>query len=166
MANLDSLQPKWAPRLLSLLRIVAAFLLMQHGAQKVLGVLLPTPAPGAPSAQGTFLLLSLRGIAGILELGGGLFLLLGLFTRPVALILSGLLAVAYFLSHAPQNFWPILNRGELAVLYSFVFLYLAAAGGGTWSIDRLLERRNGRSQSALAQANDNSGAPSRAQLNY
>jgi putative oxidoreductase len=150
MANLDSFQTTWAPRLLSLLRIVAAFLLMQHGAQKVFGVLLPTPAPGAPSSHGTFTLLSLRGIAGILELGGGLFLLLGLFTRPVAFILSGLLAVAYFLSHAPQGFWPILNRGELAALYSFVFLYLSVAGGGSWSIDRLLQRNNGRSHSALA----------------
>jgi len=145
MANLDSFQTKWAPRLLSLLRIVAAFLLMQHGAQKVFGALLPTPAPGAPSSPGIFTLLSLRGIAGILELGGGLLLLLGLFTRPVAFILSGLLAVAYFLSHAPQGFWPILNRGELAALYSFVFLYLSVAGGGPWSIDRLLQRSKERS---------------------
>lgn len=149
MANLDSFQTKWAPRLLSLLRIVAAFLLMQHGLQKVFGVLVPTPAPGAPSSHGTFTLLSLRGTAGILELGGGLFLLLGLFTRPVAFILSGLLAVAYFLSHAPQGFWPILNRGELAALYSFVFLYLSAAGGGSWSIDYLLQRNAGRSHPAL-----------------
>jgi putative oxidoreductase len=145
MVNLDSFQSKWAPRLLSLLRIVAAFLLMQHGLQKVFGVLVPTPAPGAPSSHGTFLLFSLRGIAGILELGGGLFVLLGLFTRPAAFILSGLMAAAYFMSHAPQGFWPILNRGELAALYSFVFLYLAVAGGGSWSIDRLLQRSNGRS---------------------
>src|SRR5215210_9184200 len=145
MVNLDSFQSKWAPRLLSLLRIVAAFLLMQHGAQKVLGVLIPTPAPGAPSSHGTFSLLSLMGVAGILEFLGGLFVLLGLFTRPAAFILSGLLAVAYFLSHAPQGFWPILNRGELAALYSFIFLYLAVAGGGAWSIDRLLQRSNGRS---------------------
>jgi putative oxidoreductase len=138
--NLDSFYSKWAPRLLSVLRIVAAFLLMQHGLQKVFGVLVPTPAPGAPSSHGTFSLLSLRGVAGVLELFGGLFLLLGLFTRSVAFILSGLLAVAYFMSHAPGGFWPILNRGELAALYSFVFLYMAVAGGGEWSLDRLLRR--------------------------
>jgi putative oxidoreductase len=141
MANLDSFQAKWAPRVLSILRIVAAFLLLQHGLQKVFGVLVPTPAPGAPSSHGTFSMLSLTGVAGILEFFGGLLVLLGLFTRPVAFILSGLLAVAYFLSHAPGGFWPILNRGELAAIYSFVFLYLAVAGGGEWSLDRLLQRR-------------------------
>jgi putative oxidoreductase len=140
MANSDSFQKKWAPRLLSVLRIVAAFLLLQHGLQKVFGVLVPTPAPGAPSSHGTFTFFSLMGVAGILEFMGGLLILLGLFTRPAAFILSGLLAVAYFKSHAPGGFWPILNRGELAALYSFVFLYLAAAGGGEWSLDRLLRR--------------------------
>ena len=76
----------------------------------------------------------------MLELFGGLFLLLGIFTRPVAFLLSGEMAVAYFMSHAPRGFWPILNRGELAALYSFVFLYLAAAGGGPWSLDRFWRR--------------------------
>ena len=76
----------------------------------------------------------------MLEFFGGLLLFVGLFTRPVAFILSGLLAVAYFMAHAPGGFWPILNRGELAVLYSFVFLYLSVAGGGEWSLDRLLRR--------------------------
>lgn len=136
----DSFSKTWAPRVLSVLRMIAAFLLMQHGLQKVFGVLVPTPAPGAPSSHGTFQLLSLTGVAGILEFGGGVLLFLGLFTRPVAFILSGLLAVAYFMSHAPGGFWPILNRGELAALYSFVFLYLAVAGGGDWSLDRLLRR--------------------------
>jgi putative oxidoreductase len=140
MTNSDSFYSKWTPRVLSVLRIVAALLLMQHGAQKVFGVLVPTPAPGAPSSHGTFSLLSLMGVAGVLEFFGGLLLLLGLFTRPVAFILSGLLAVAYFMSHAPGNFWPILNRGELAALYSFVFLFLSVAGGGEWSLDRLLRR--------------------------
>jgi putative oxidoreductase len=138
MASTDSFQSKWAPRLLSVLRIVAGFLLMQHGLQKVFGVLVPTPAPGTPSSHGTFTLLSLMGVAGILELLGGLLILLGAFTRPVAFILSGLLAVAYFKSHAPGGFWPILNRGELAALYSFIFLYMAVAGGGKWSLDNLL----------------------------
>ena len=140
MSNSDLFYSKWVPRLLSVLRIVAAFLLMQHGAQKVFGLLVPTPAPGAPSSHGTFSLLSLRGVAGVLELFGGLLLFLGLFTRPVAFVLSGLLAVAYFMSHAPAGFWPILNKGELAALYSFVFLFLSVAGGGEWSLDRLLGR--------------------------
>ncbi|HYE14944.1 MAG TPA: DoxX family protein [Pyrinomonadaceae bacterium] len=133
MANLDSFQSKWGPRLLSVLRIVAGFLLMQHGMQKLLG--LPAPMP-----TGTVPLLSLFGFVGVLELGGGLLLLLGLFTRPVAFILSGLMAAAYFMAHAPQGFWPLLNQGELAALYSFVFLYLAVAGGGPWALDRLLRR--------------------------
>jgi putative oxidoreductase len=133
MANLDSFQSKWGPRLLSVLRIVAGFLLMQHGMQKLLG--LPAPMP-----TGTVPLLSLFGFVGVLELGGGLLLLLGLFTRPVAFVLSGLLAAAYFMAHAPQGFWPLLNQGELAALYSFVFLYLAVAGGGVWALDRLLRR--------------------------
>lgn len=140
MGKLESFYSAWAPRLLSVLRIIAAFLLMQHGAQKVFGLLRPPGQPGAPQSHGEFVLLSLPGIAGVLEFFGGALLLLGLFTRPVAFILSGLLAVAYFMSHAPGGFWPILNRGELAALYSFVFLYLAAAGGGAWSLDRLLGR--------------------------
>jgi putative oxidoreductase len=133
MANLDSFYVKWAPRVLSVLRIVAGFLLMQHGMQKLLG--LPAPMP-----TGTVPLLSLFGFVGVLELGGGLLLLLGLFTRPVAFVLSGFLAAAYFMAHAPQGFWPLLNKGELAALYSFVFLYLAVAGGGAWALDRLLRR--------------------------
>jgi putative oxidoreductase len=127
MANLDSFYDVWWPRLLSMLRIVVAFLMMQHGAQKLFGY------PGA--GQGTPPLMSLLGFVGILEFFGGLLLLLGLFTRPVAFILSGLMAVAYFMVHAPQGFWPVLNKGELAALYCFVFLYLAVAGGGSWSVD-------------------------------
>ena len=89
-----------------------------------------------------FDLMTLRGISAILETFGGGLLLLGLFTRPVALILSGHMAFAYFMAHTPQNFWPILNRGELAIAFSFVFLYLAAAGGGPWSLDHALRRGN------------------------
>lgn len=129
MENLDNSQTTWAARLLSVLRIVAALLIMQHGAQKLFGF----PAGPQPSPRPA--LMSMIGLAGILEFFGGLLLLVGLFTRPVAFILSGLLAVAYFMAHAPQGFWPVLNRGELAALYSFVFLYLAFAGGGPWSID-------------------------------
>ena len=133
MANQNSFFSQWTPRLLSVLRIVAALLLMQHGAQKLFGFLAQPQAP----RPGLF---SMIGVAGVLEFFGGLLLLIGLFTRPVAFILSGMLAVAYFMVHAPQGFWPILNRGELAALYSFLFLYLAVAGGGAWSIDRLWRR--------------------------
>ncbi|HEY0378445.1 MAG TPA: DoxX family protein [Pyrinomonadaceae bacterium] len=140
MANSDSFYSTWAPRVLSILRLLAGFLLMQHGLQKIFGVLLPPAPAGAPQEHGTFQLLSLVGVSGILELVGGALLLVGLFTRPVAFILSGLMAVAYFMVHAPGGFWPILNRGELAVIYSFVYLYFAVAGGGAWSLDRLLRR--------------------------
>ncbi len=140
MANLDSFTARWTPRLLSVLRIITAFLFMAHGAQKVFGWLTPPPAPGSPPPA-PFNPLSMVGVAGILEFFGGLLLLLGLFTRPVAFVLSGLMAVAYFMAHAPQGFWPVLNRGELAALYSFVFLFLAVAGGGTWSLDNLIWRR-------------------------
>jgi putative oxidoreductase len=124
----------WSLRLLSVLRFVTAFLFMSHGLQKVLEFPVPRPTPVD--------LASLSGIAGILELFGGALLLIGLFTRPVAFLLSGEMAVAYFYAHAPQGFWPLLNRGELAALYSFVFLYLAAAGAGPWSVDALLRRRS------------------------
>lgn len=136
MAEYNSFFVTWAPRLLSVLRIIAAFLLMQHGAQKLFGV------PAGPQPRPTPPLLSMMGFVGVLEFFGGLLLLLGLFTRPVAFILSGLLAVAYFKAHAPGGFWPALNGGELAALYSFVFLYLAAAGGGPWSLDHLWRRRS------------------------
>ena len=126
---------KWTPRLLSVLRIVAGFLFIAHGAQKLFGFLAP---PGAPSPP----LMSQIGIGGVLEFFGGLLLLLGLFTRPVAFILSGMMAVAYFQMHAPGGFGPLQNRGELAVLYCFLFLFFAVAGGGEWSLDRLLRRRD------------------------
>lgn len=134
MADLNSFYASWTPRLLSVLRIITAFLFIAHGAQKLFGFLAP---PGAQTPP----LFGLIGIGGILEFFGGLLLLVGLFTRPVAFILSGLMAVAYFMEHAPQGFWPLQNKGELAVLYCFVFLYLSVAGGGEWSLDRLLRRR-------------------------
>src|SRR5918999_809209 len=119
MADVRATAGRWAPILLSVLRIVAALLWMQPGAQKVLGALPPPPPPGAPPAPPfAFNPLTTMGIGGILEFFGGLLLLLGLFTRPVAFILSGMMAVAYFVAHAPGGFWPILNRGELAALYS------------------------------------------------
>lgn len=134
MFGIESLYKRWPLRLLSILRVVTAFLFMEHGAQKLFGVPGPDKAPVE--------LFSLIGMAGVLEFFGGLLVLLGLFTRPVAFLLSGQMAVAYFMAHAPKGFWPILNKGELAVLYCFVFLYLAAAGGGSWSVDRLLRKRD------------------------
>ena len=133
---------RWEPQALSVLRIVSGFLILQHGLQKVFGLLAPPARPGAPPFQ-TPPLASLAGVSGLLELVGGVLHLLGLFTRPTAFVMSGLLAVAYFMAHAPAGFWPILNRGELAALYSFVFLYLFVAGGGPWSVDYCL-RRGGR----------------------
>ena len=120
----------WHPRLLGLLRIITGFLYLQHGTAKLFG------APHVAMFDG-LQVMSLMGVAGILELVGGALLLLGLFTRPVAFILSGQMAAAYFMAHAPQGFLPILNGGELAVLYSFIFLYFAAAGGGAFSLDAL-----------------------------
>ena len=123
------------------LRVVAGLMLMQHGAQKFFGLLL---SPGAPAFKGPPALFSQMWWAGSLELVGGMALAFGLFTRPVAFVLSGLMASAYFLSHAPNGFWPILNRGELAALYCFVFLMFAAMGGGRYSLDRLLHRSQQR----------------------
>jgi putative oxidoreductase len=124
---------RWAPYLLSVLRIVAAFLFIAHGTQKLFGW--PSTEP-----QQTVPLFSLMGLAGVLETFGGLLLLLGLFTRPVAFVLAGEMAVAYFKAHAPNGFWPLLNRGEVPVLLSFLFLYLAAVGGGVWSLDAVRSR--------------------------
>jgi putative oxidoreductase len=129
----DAFVSTWSSRVLSVLRIVAGFMFMSHGMRKILGF----PVAQPPS----FHLWSLSGVAGILELVGGALLLLGLFARPVAFILSGEMAFAYFLAHAPHGFWPLVNRGELSVLYCFVFLYFAVAGGGAWSLDRWLGRR-------------------------
>ena len=120
----------YTPRALSLLRIVTAFLFVQHGTAKLFG------APHVAMFDG-LQPMSLIGAAGALELVGGALMLIGLFTRPVAFVLSGFMAVAYFMAHASQGhvLTPILNEGELAVLFCFVFLFLSAAGGGTWSVD-------------------------------
>ena len=120
----------WNPRLLGLLRIIVGFLYIQHGTAKLFG------APHVAMFDG-LQLFSLMGAAGVLELAGGALLLLGLFTRPVAFILSGQMAAAYFMAHAPAGFLPILNGGEMAVMYCFTFLYFAAAGAGAYSLDGL-----------------------------
>jgi putative oxidoreductase len=132
--NLDAIAAAWAPRLLSVLRIMAGLLLMQHGTAKHLKFPFVQNMANLPS-------MSLPGIAGILELVGGVLLVIGLFTRTTAFILSGMTAVAYFIAHAPRGFYPILNGGELAALYCFAFLYLAAAGPGPWSLDAALRKK-------------------------
>ena len=134
MSKMDTLFVDWSPSMLSVLRIVTAFLFIQHGSMKLLGF------PPSEAFAG-LKLFSLIGFAGALELFGGLLVLLGVFTRPVAFILSGEMAFAYFMAHAPHGFSPILNRGELSVIYCFVFLYLAVAGGGVWSVDHIVRRR-------------------------
>ena len=118
---------QWSPLALSILRIVVGLLFLEHGTQKILDF--------PPSLHGNPALLSLQGVQGIIELVGGVLILIGLFTRPVAFVLSGDMAAAYFMSHAPKDFYPMLNGGDAAILYCFVFLYLVFAGGGRWSID-------------------------------
>jgi putative oxidoreductase len=128
-----SWQAVWAPRVLSILRIVSGLTFMEHGTQKWLNF----PPLGKAAPQ----FLSMSGFGGMLELVGGCLLVLGLFTRPVAFLLSGEMAIAYWMSHAPRAFFPVLNGGDAAILYCFIFLYLAVAGGGAWSLDRLLRNR-------------------------
>lgn len=124
---------KWTPYLLGLLRIITGFLFLQHGSAKLFGM------PHIAMFDG-LQLISLMSLAGILELVGGTLILIGLFTRPTAFVLSGQMAVAYFMAHASNGFLPILNQGELAVLYSFVFLYFSVAGAGAFSVDRMLKK--------------------------
>jgi putative oxidoreductase len=124
---------RWAPRLLSVLRIVAALLYLLHGTSKLFGV--PPTASGA-----TVHLASRLGAAGLIEVVGGALILLGLFTRPVAFVCAGEMAFAYFLAHAPRGLVPLQNQGELPILFCFIFLYLAAAGAGAWSVDAMRRR--------------------------
>ena len=126
-AELDNVFSAWSPRLLSVLRIATSLLFLQHATAKLFGF------PHVAYFD-NLTLASLLGVAGLIELVGGALVLVGLFTGPVAFILSGQMAVAYFMAHAPQGFFPLLNQ---AALYCFVFLYLAAAGGGAWSVDEL-----------------------------
>ncbi len=128
MASIEATCQTWAPRLLSLLRIVVGLLFIEHGTSKFFAF----PSGGE---TGTVTLFSLLGASGVLELVGGILLTLGLFARITAFILSGEMAFAYFIAHAPYSFFPLINRGEPAVVYCFLFLYMAAAGPGPWSID-------------------------------
>lgn len=118
----------WAPRALAALRIVAGLLFLAHGVVKLFGF----PEGAEPGQQ---VLFTLFGIGAVLELVGGTLLIVGLFTRPTAFILSGMMAVAYFMFHAPASLYPVLNGGDAAILFSFIFLYLSAAGPGAWSLD-------------------------------
>lgn len=123
----------WTPRALSILRIVTGLLIIEHGMAKYLGF------PAVP-ALANVQPLSMPGIGGMLELVGGALLILGLFTQPVAFLLSGEMAVAYFMVHAPRSFYPLLNGGSLAIMYCFACLYLSTAGGGPWSVDATMKR--------------------------
>lgn len=126
--NSTIIPASFAPQLLSILRIMTGLLFFAHGSAKLLGF---PQVDMFNDAQ----LLSMTGFTGILELVGGLLVAIGLFTRYAAFVLSGMMAVAYFMAHAPQGFHPILNQGELAIMFCFVFLYLAAAGPGPLSVD-------------------------------
>jgi putative oxidoreductase len=132
MSDLIKLQSEWEPRVLSILRIVVGLLFMEHGLAKLFGF--PTAALHPAMFQ-------LLWFAGVIEAGGGLLLALGLFTSPVAFIMSGEMAVAYFYSHAARNFFPLINGGDAAILYCFIFFYIFVAGGGAWSMDRLRSPR-------------------------
>ncbi|TAJ73258.1 MAG: DoxX family protein [Phenylobacterium sp.] len=124
----------WAPRVLSLLRVVAALLFMEHGLMKLFHF--PAAQPGAPDPLPTLLL-----AAAWIEVVGGGLIALGLFTRAAAFICSGQMAAAYFMAHGSQGFWPALNGGEAAILFCFIFLYLVFAGPGVWSLDTAVRKR-------------------------
>jgi putative oxidoreductase len=123
----------WQPKILSVLRFFAGFLMLWHGSQKLFNF----PASEYGAAKDPFMI-----FAGVLEFGGGLLIALGLFTRWSAFLLSGTMAVAYWMAHGTSAFLPIQNKGELAVLYCFVYLYLFFAGGGSWSLDNLLKKKD------------------------
>jgi len=129
----DSLRTTWSPRLLSILRIMVGLLFMQHGLSKYFGF--PAPSPAA------FHVMGILGLAGLIEALCGALVAVGLFTRGAAFIASGEMAVAYFMAHFPKSFFPLVNGGDAAVLYCFIFLFIALEGAGPWSIDALRSRR-------------------------
>jgi putative oxidoreductase len=130
MPNLDA----WAPRALSVLRIITALLFMEHGLMKL--VHFPAPQPGVPEPLPAILVL-----AAWIEILGGTLVTLGLFTRIAAFVCAGEMAVAYFVAHAPKSPWPAVNQGDPAILYCFIFLYLVFAGPGYWSLDAVIRKR-------------------------
>lgn len=125
----------WEPRILSIVRLIVGLLFMEHGTAKLLGFPPGTIAP---------VMFSLLWFAGVIEMLGGACIAVGLYTRSTAFLSSGEMAVGYFHSHAPHDFFPVLNRGDAAILFCFIFLYFAVAGGGSWSLDRLLGRDRAR----------------------
>lgn len=125
----------WAPEMLSVVRIISGVLFLSHGAQKLFGAL------AGPEGRHPVALVSLMGLAGVIELGGGTLIAVGLFTRAAAFLAAGEMAVAYFMVHLPNGPWPILNHGELPILFCLIWLYLVAAGPGPWSLDAMLSRR-------------------------
>ena len=135
MSVYQSSPSPWSDRMLAILRIVAGLVFISAGTMKLFGF------PHSPVQMPPFTLLSEIGIAGILETFGGLLIVVGLLTRPVAFVLAGEMAVAYFQFHFPQSFYPTVSNGVPAVLYCFLFLYLAVAGGGAWSLDSAISRR-------------------------
>lgn len=139
--KIDEHAARMAPYALSILRIMTALLFLEHGMSKLFGF----PPVGHPSAMFT-----MHWFAGTIECVGGALVLLGLFTRASAFILSGEMAFAYFISHAPNSFFPILNRGDAAILFCFIFLYLAFAGAGVWSLDAWWHARRGAGRQASA----------------
>ena len=134
---MTNLSTSWAGPMLSLLRVMSGLLFLEHGTQKFLSF---PPGERAGSGLG---LADAGAWAGTIELVAGLLIAIGLFTRPAAFIASGTMAVAYFMAHAPQNFFPVNNMGDAAILYCFVFLYLAFAGAGPWSLDAARLRKPG-----------------------
>ena len=131
MRQISLQSSRYAPIMLCVLRMIAGLLLLHHGTAKIFGF------PHVPMFDG-LQVMSLLGIAGLLELVGGTFLIIGLLTRPVAFILAGEMAFAYFMMHAQQSFFPALNGGEPAILFCFIFLYLAFAGPGSFALDHYL----------------------------
>jgi putative oxidoreductase len=136
MQRIDFLNP-YQPYMIGVFRIVTGLIFMEHGTQKLFGF-------PAKAERGMPELFSLSGIGGVMEFVGGLLVVIGLFTRPVAFLLSGEMAVAYWMVHAPRSFFPILNGGDAAILYCFVFLLLVFTGPGVWSIDGALARAERR----------------------
>ncbi len=137
--NVDS----WSPKILSLMRFVVGLVFLQHGTQKILHfpAAMAAPGGGGPRPAMPPLMAMLGGASGWIELVGGILIVIGLFTRPVAFLISGEMAIAYFMAHAPRSPFPILNGGDLAVTFCFVFLYLAFAGGGPLSVDGMMKKR-------------------------
>ena len=145
----------WEPRVLSVLRIVAALIFLAHGTSKILGF--PAPGEGMPADPALF---TLPWWSGAIELVTGLLMLVGLFTRAAAFIASGEMAVAYWMAHAPQSPFPLQNGGDAAILYCFVFLYLVFAGGGPWSLDAVVRKRTSNIPSSHGRPKAEPGDPS------